>query len=602
MTTYTAPLKDIRYTLKHVGGMADISALPAYEHASEDIVDAVLEEAGKLVNNVIAPLNWGSDQQGAVLKDGVVTTSPGFKDAYEQFVEGGWNSLPFDPEYGGQGLPQVLAAVCAELWNAGSMGFALCPLLNVGAVEALTAHGAKDLKDIYLEKMISGEWTSTMNLTEPAAGSDVGALRTKAVPQGDGTYKITGQKIYITYGEHDFTDNIVHLVLARLPDAPAGTKGISLFIVPKFMVNEDGSLGARNDVTCVSLEHKLGIHGSPTCVMSYGDNGGAIGYLVGEENRGMSHMFTMMNNARINVGLQGVGVAERSYQQALAYALDRKQGRRPGQPASESAAIFEHPDVRRTLLTMKSMIESSRAICYKTTAGLDFQHAGTTDEQKAYGRAVAELLTPVAKAFSTDLACDVTSMGVQIHGGMGFIEETGAAQHFRDARITPIYEGTNGIQALDLVGRKLPMQGGAVVKAYIQELRDILADVNAVGGNDAFASMRIHLEAGINALEQTTDWMLNTLPNAADDAFAGATPYLRQFGYVSGGAYLAKMAVAAKADMDAGASDATFLRARITSAQFFLENYTSQAPSLSIGITQGAGVLDKVSAESLTAA
>ncbi len=446
MTDYAAPLADMRFALTEIAGIDEIARLPGCEQASPDVVDAVLEEAGKLAGGVLAPLNRIGDRQASRLENGVVRTPDGFKEAYAKYVEGGWNALPFPPEHGGQGLPMALSTAVFEMWNSANMGFALCPLLNVGAVEALHAHGTQEQKQVYLPKLVSGEWTGTMNLTEPQAGSDVGALRTRAVRDGDG-YRITGQKIFITYGEHDMAANIVHLVLARLPDAPPGTRGISLFLVPKFLVDADGKLGQRNDVRCVSLEHKLGIHASPTCVLAYGDNGGAVGFLIGEENRGMECMFTMMNNARLNVGLQGVAIAERAYQQARDFARQRVQSRPVTATSGDTYPIIHHPDVRRMLLSMRAQTEAMRALAYYTAGAIDRARHYPDSEARAAQQRRVDLLIPVVKAWSTDLGVEIASTGVQVHGGMGFIEETGAAQHLRDARIAPIYEGTNGIQA-----------------------------------------------------------------------------------------------------------------------------------------------------------
>ena len=455
--TYRAPLADMDFALKYGAALPPALEQGFFGDLTMDDVDAVLAEAGRVAAEVIAPLNRVGDQAGASFKDGVVTTAPGWKEAYDAWRKGGWNGLASPAEWGGQGLPQVLNAACTEMWNAAAMAFGVGPMLTMGAIDALNAHGSDALKRAYLEKLISGEWTGTMQLTEPQAGSDVGALRTRAERAGDGSYRITGQKIFITYGEHDLTDNIIHFVLARLPDAPPGTRGISLFLVPKILLNADGSLGARNDVRAHSVEHKLGIHGSPTCTMIFGDRGGATGFIVGEENAGMAAMFTMMNRARLAVGLQGVGIAERATQLALAYARERRQGRTAGMPATESAPIIAQPDVRRMLLSMRALTQAARTICYATAMALDRAERGDDKPARHAAHARASLLTPIAKAFSTDIGVEVTSLGVQVHGGMGYIEETGAAQLYRDARITPIYEGTNGIQAIDLVTRKLPL-------------------------------------------------------------------------------------------------------------------------------------------------
>jgi len=599
MTDFRAPLKDIRFTLNHICDLPGLSEQIGAEVADPEVIDAALEEAGKLASEVLAPLNRTGDEQGAKLENGVVRTPDGFQAAYAAYRDGGWNGLPFDPAYGGMGMPMLIGNACTELWNSANMGWALCPLLNQGAVEAIHAHGSQELKDTYLAKLVSGEWTGTMNLTEPQAGSDVGALRSKAEPVGDGSWKISGQKIYITYGEHDFAENIVHLVLARTPGAPEGTKGISLFLVPKFLVNADGSLGQRNDLRCVSIEHKLGIHASPTCVMSYGDDGGAIGYMIGEENRGMRCMFTMMNAARLGVGIQGVAIAERAYQQAVAYANERRQGRAIGASGPGSSAIVEHADVRRMLLTMKAQLDAVRAICYATAEAIDRSlHHPDEAKRRSAGQRV-ELLTPIAKAWSTDVGCEVASIGVQVHGGMGFIEETGAAQHMRDARIAPIYEGTNGIQAMDLVSRKLPMAGGEVVAEMLAEMREFDAALAAAG--DEFAAMRASLAVAVDATGRASDWLLAALSGDANAAAAGCTPYLQMWGLTVGGYFLARGALAAQRLLDDGASDAAFLKGRITSTRFFCEQLLPRAPALLPAATAGAGILYEIEAEALCA-
>ena len=460
MTTYSAPLRDIAFTLNELGLLDSVAVLPGCEEVNEELAASIVEEAGKLARDILAPLNASGDKQGATVENGVVRTADGFKDAYRAFVDGGWPSIPFDPAYGGHGLPWLVTAAAMESWAAANTAWSLGPILTMGAVELLSAHGSDRQKATYLPKLVSGEWTGTMNLTEPQAGSDLGALKSRAVPDGD-RYRITGQKIFITYGEHDYTDNIIHMVLARTPNAPAGSKGISLFIVPKFLVNADGSPGQRNDLRCVSLEHKLGIHASPTCVMSYGDNDGAIGYLVGEENEGLRCMFTMMNNARMNIGLSGLAIAERAYQQALDYARSRVQ----------FGPIIKHPDIRRILMTMKAQTEAMRAFAYDAAASLDIAKRHPDKAVRNAAKARIDLLTPVVKAWCSDSGVEVASLGIQVHGGMGYIEETGAAQHYRDARIAPIYEGTNGIQAIDLVTRKILRDGGAAARTYIAALR-----------------------------------------------------------------------------------------------------------------------------------
>ena len=553
--TYRAPVADIAFTLKHSAGLERAIADGIYGDLDLATVDAVLEEAGKFASDVIAPLNSIGDKHGTPFKDGKVTTPPGWKEAYTSWAAAGWNGLASPDDYGGQGLPQAVNAACVEMWNAASMAFGIGPVLTMAAVDALHAYGSDDLKARYLEKLISGQWMGTMQLTEPQAGSDVGALRTKAERAADGTYRITGQKIFITYGEHDLTDNIIHFVLARLPDAPAGTKGISLFLIPKFLPD-----GTRNDVRAHSLEHKLGIHASPTCTMVYGDKGGAVGWLIGEEHKGMLAMFKMMNRARLAVGLQGVAIAERATQQALAYARDRKQG--PG-------TIIDYPDVKRMLLTMRGLTGASRAICYATAIAIDRSERSKTDAERQAAHERASLLTPVAKAFSTDIGVEVSSLGVQVHGGMGYIEETGAAQHFRDARIAAIYEGTNGIQAIDLVARKVPLNGGKTVAAYIGELREIVGRVKAIN-DPSLGETGARLAESIDSLERATHWLLKQ--QDAANIQAAATPYLRLFGNTAGGCMLADDALAALRAGD-GASRSALTR-------FFAENIVVQANGL----------------------
>ena len=582
MTGYTAPTRDMRFVINELGLLPAIQKLPGCEDTNEELVDAVLEEAGKLAGGVLAPTNASGDAQGAVLENGVVRTAEGFSDAYRQFVNGGWNSLPFDPDYGGQGLPWLVGIATEEMWIAANNAWSLCPMLTMGAIDALTHHGTDAQKDTYLEKLISGEWTGTMNLTEPHAGSDVGALRTRAVPEGD-HYRIKGQKIFITWGEHDMADNIVHLVLARTPDAPPGSKGISLFIVPKFLVNEDGSLGQRNDLRCVSLEHKLGIKASPTCVMSYGDDEGAIGYLVGEENKGLACMFTMMNNARINVGLSGLAIAERAYQQAVDYARERTQGAGPdGKPM----VIIHYPDVRRMLLTMKSQIEAMRALVYDTVTSLDQSRRAEDADARQAAQARVDLLTPVVKAWCTDLGVEIASIAIQVHGGVGYMEETGAVQHLRDSRIAPIYEGTNGIQAQDLVARKVLRDSGAAARTYIEEVR-ALCDTLCAADGDTAAALAPQLAAGCDALGETTDWLLAEGKADIARVLAGATPYLRLFATVAGGAMMARATLAAQASLDTGADDPDFYTAKLASARFYAENSLPQAVGLVAPVRDG---------------
>jgi alkylation response protein AidB-like acyl-CoA dehydrogenase len=598
MTDYVAPIEDMRFVLNHVVDLAGLARLPKFEHVEADLVDAALTEAARLAKDVLGPLNRVGDTTGSRVENGAVRTPPGFADAYRQFAEGGWNGVPFDPETGGGGLPWAVAMATQEMFTSANMAMMLCPLLTQGAVEAIAAHGTEAQKAMYLEKLVSGAWTGTMNLTEPNAGSDVGALRSRAVPRGDGSWAITGQKIFITYGEHDMAENIVHLVLARTPNSPPGTKGISLFIVPKFFVNPDGSLGERNDLRVVSLEHKLGIHASPTCVMSFGDGGGAVGWLLGEENKGMRCMFTMMNNARLSVGLQGVAIAERAYQQALGYARDRKQGRHASQPATESVAIIEHADVRRNLMLMKSQIEAARALAYVNAEALDQAHGNPDKAAAEQGSDLAELLTPLTKAWGTDLGVELTSIGLQIHGGMGFVEETGAAQHYRDARITPIYEGTNGIQALDLVGRKLPMKGGQVARDLIARMAGLDAELASAG--EALAPVRAQLKLAVAALAEATDWMLDRLKTQPDAAMAGATPYLRMFATTVGGYLLGLSAIAAQ-KLIAGGEDRPFLRNKLVTARFYATQVLPQVGGLLLPATGGTTELAEVTADTLAA-
>ncbi|MEX4007316.1 acyl-CoA dehydrogenase [Neoaquamicrobium sediminum] len=578
---YRAPVDEIAHTLKHVAGLRAALDAGRLGDLSEDLVDAILGEAGRFATDEVTPLRKIGDEHGAVLKDAAVTTPPGWKDLYRRWTEGGWNALTGPEDFGGQGLPQMLSVAALEMWNSGSMAFAIGPTLTMGAVEALDKHGSDELKATYLEKLVSGEWMGTMNLTEPQAGSDLAALRSRAEPVGDGTYRIFGQKIFITYGEHDFTDNIVHLVLARLPDAPAGTRGISLFLVPKFFVNEDGSLGARNDAFCASIEHKLGIHASPTCTMIYGDGfakdrePGAIGWLIGEENKGLACMFTMMNNARLAVAMQGVAIAEAARQQALAYAQDRRQGKAAGFDGEGMAPIVHHADVKRNLLTMKALTQVARSIAYSCAHALDMARTGEGDDARHWQER-ANLLTPVAKAFATDVGVDVASIGVQVHGGMGYIEETGAAALLRDARIAPIYEGTNGIQAIDLVTRKLPLSGGEHVKGYIGELR---ADIEALrkSNADGFGATAERCNAALDDLAEATDFLQRALADGRqEEALAGATPYLRLFALAAGGAYLVRGALAGED------------KARVVLARFFAENLVDEASALKRRVIAGA--------------
>jgi acyl-CoA dehydrogenase len=583
---YKAPVEEIAFTLKHVAGMGQAIDDGLLGDLGEDLVNAILSEAGRFASDEVAPLAEIGDRQGARLSDGKVTTPDGWCDLYKNWIAGGWNGLTAPEEFGGQGLPHMLNVAALEMWNSGSMAFALAPTLTMGAVDAVHTHGSAALKEKYLAKLVSGEWTGTMNLTEPHAGSDLGVLKSRAERRDDGSYRIFGQKIFITWGEHDAADNIIHLVLARLPDAPTGTRGISLFLVPKFLVNDDGSLGARNDLFCHSLEHKLGIHGSPTCTMIYGDGRfgdekGAAGWLIGEENKGLACMFTMMNNARLAVGMQGVAICEAATQKALAYARERTQGRAPGWTGSGMSPIIEHPDVARMLLTMKALTQGSRAISYACAHAIDLSHRDAGRRQHWQERAA--LLTPIAKAFSTDAGVDVASLGIQVHGGMGFIEETGAARYLRDARIAPIYEGTNGIQAIDLVTRKLPLSDGEQVKSFIAELKIIAGDVGR-SNLEGFGETARRLDASIADLEETTGWLLQQLgEDKTAEALAGATPYQRLFGLLLTGCYLAKGGLAQTAD---GAGEG-----RIALCRFAAENLLSETSALKDRVVNGAASL-----------
>ncbi len=573
MADYRPPLRDIFFVLEHLVDLDRLSGIDALTDADLDTVKAIVEENGRFVADAIAPLNQPGDVAGSVHDPATntVKTPDGFPDAYAQYVAAGWGAVPFPEAYGGGGFPWLVGTVLQELISSGNMAFSMAPLLTQGAIDLLMHHGSEEQKEVYLPKMVTGEWTGTMNLTEPQAGSDVGAVRTKAVPQDDGTYRITGTKIFITFGEHDLADQIVHLVLARTPDAPPGTKGISCFIVPKYLIDDDGSLGERNDATCVSIEHKMGIKASPTCVMSYGEGDGAIGYLIGEENQGMRYMFTMMNNARLSVGLEGLALAERAYQDALQYAQERRQGRAPGAPPGEMSLIIDLPDVRRMLLTMKSLIDAMRAIIYITAEGTDLAAHLTDEDARTAANERVDLLIPVAKGWCTDMGIEVTSLAIQVYGGMGYIEESGVPQHYRDARITAIYEGTNGIQAMDLVGRKLPMRAGGVVQDFLAEVAALDADL-AAGGDD-LAVVRRELASALAATTDTTNWLLENGLADVRNALAGATPYLRMFSLLVAGWATAKQGLAAKAVLDGGATgeSAEVAAGKLVTARFFAE-------------------------------
>jgi alkylation response protein AidB-like acyl-CoA dehydrogenase len=580
----------MQFVLNELAGLAGINALPGCEDATPDTVEAVLDEKAKFCGEVIAPLNHPGDKEPSTWQDGKVTTSKGFKEAFRSFADAGWQGVQHPAEFGGQGLPKLVATPCIEMLHGANLSFALCAMLTDGAIEALLTAGSDEQKSRYLEPLIAGKWTGTMNLTEPQAGSDLAAVRTRAVPQGDGTFKVFGTKIFITYGEHDMAENIIHLVLARTPDAPPGVKGISLFVVPKFLVNGDGSLGERNDVHCVSIEHKLGIKASPTAVLQFGDHGGAIGTLVGEENRGLEYMFIMMNAARFGVGMQGVGIAERAYQQAAAFAKDRVQSRDlAGSPAP--VAIINHPDVRRMLMSMRSQTEAARALAYVGAGISDIAHFHPDEATRKANLAVYEYLVPIIKGWSTEMSENVTRDGVQVHGGMGFIEETGAAQHYRDAKILTIYEGTTAIQANDLVGRKTVRDGGAVAKAILAQVRDTEVQL-AEAQHDDLKAIQVQLALGSDALEQVVDFVVSNVKADIKGVFAGSVPYLKLAGIVLGGWQMARAALVAHKKLEAGEGDADFYRAKIATARFFADHILSQASGIRHSIVDGsAGVL-----------
>jgi butyryl-CoA dehydrogenase len=593
--SYQAPLSEMRFVLQEVAGLRQLQRLPDFQEASDDTVNAVLQECARLASEVIAPLNASGDRQPSVWANGEVTTSPGFRAAFRSFAEGGWQGLQHAPRFGGQGLPKLVATPCHEMLQSANLSFALCPLLTDGTIEALITAGTERQQALYVPRLIDGTWTGTMNLTEPQAGSDLAQVRTRAVPQADGSYRVFGQKIFITYGEHDLSDNIIHLVLARTPDAPEGVKGLSLFIVPKVVIAADGSRASRNDVYCASIEHKLGIKASPTAVLIYGEGhgqvgAGAVAEIVGEPNRGLEYMFIMMNAARFQVGIQGIAVAERAYQQAAQFARERVQSRAV-QGSAGPVPIIEHPDVRRMLMLMRAQTQAARAVAYVAAAQADLAHAGQDPDVRAKAQAVYEYLVPIVKGWSTEIAVEVTSLGIQVHGGMGYIEETGAAQHYRDARILPIYEGTTAIQANDLLTRKTARDSGAVARSMIAQMRETAAQLKERGGADCDA-MVVHLKAGVDAYERVVDYLLRTVGSDIRAAFAGAVPYLRLAGTVHGGWQLARSSLAAQGAIAAGASDAAFLRAKIATARFFGEHVLSQAPSLAAAVVSGgAGAL-----------
>ncbi len=589
--TYRAPLKDMLFAIRELADIEAVAALPGHEEAGFETAQAVLEECAKLAEGVIAPLNWEGDRFPSSFHDGHVTTTPGFKDAFRQFAEGGWQGLQHPADYGGQGLPKTIGAACIEMINSANLSFALCPLLTDGAIEALLTAGADAQKATYLPPMIEGRWTGTMNLTEPQAGSDLAAVRTRAEPQPDGTYRIFGTKIFITYGEHDMAENIVHLVLARVVGAPDGVKGISLFVVPKFLVGADGSVGARNDVHCVSIEHKLGIKASPTAVLQFGDHGGAVGTLVGQENRGLEYMFVMMNAARYAVGMQGVAVAERAYQKAVAYARDRVQSRPVDGSTPGAAPIIHHPDVKRMLLTMRALTEGCRAMAMVGAAAYDAAHAHPDAEARKQNQAFYEFLVPLIKGFSTEMSLEVTSLGVQVHGGMGFIEETGAAQHYRDARILTIYEGTTAIQANDLVGRKTARDGGGVARAIAARIEATEAELGR-RPSEAARAMQRSLKAAREAFVEVVGFVAAGSKGQPNAVFAGSVPYLMLAGNTVAGWQMARALMIAEDRLAAG-EDAPFMQAKITTARFYADHVLSRVPGLRQAIVEGApGVVE----------
>ncbi|TCS99492.1 hypothetical protein EDC36_102169 [Tepidimonas ignava] len=587
--TFKAPVQDMLFTMRHLARLDEIARLPGFEEANLETAQAVLEECARLNEEVVAPLNWEGDRNPSSWRDGQVLTTPGFKEAFRQYAEGGWQGLQHPVAFGGQGLPKTIGAACTEILNAANLSFALCPLLTDGAIEALLTAGSEAQKQLYIPPMIEGRWTGTMNLTEPQAGSDLSLVRTRAEPQGDGTYKLFGTKIFITYGEHDMADNIVHLVLARVPGAPEGVKGISLFIVPKFLVNPDGSLGARNDVHCVSIEHKLGIKASPTCVLQFGDHGGAVGYLVGEENRGLEYMFIMMNAARYAVGLQGIGLSERAYQKAVQYARERIQSRPVDGSVAGAAPIIHHPDVRRMLMTMRALTEGCRAMASVAAAAYDAAHHHPDPEARKHNQAFYEFMVPLVKGYSTEISHEVTSLGVQVHGGMGFIEETGAAQHYRDAKILTIYEGTTAIQANDLVGRKTARDGGATALAVARQVQATEAAL-AASGTEAARAVQVRLQAAREAYEQVVAYIAAQAKGDPVAAYAGSVPYLMLAGNVMAGWQMARALLAAQQELAAGRDEA-FMRAKIATARFYAEHILPRALAARDAIVHGADSL-----------
>ncbi|MGJ7566414.1 acyl-CoA dehydrogenase [Variovorax sp. GB1R11] len=584
--SYTAPLKDMLFDIEHLANIGEIAKLPGFEDAGFETAQAVLEECARFNQDVVAPLNIDGDRNPSSFKDGVVTTTPGFKDAFAQYVSGGWQGLQHPSDFGGQGLPKTIGAACGEMLNSANMSFALCPLLSDGAIEALLTAGSDELKAVYLEKLVSGQWTGTMNLTEPQAGSDLAMVRSRAEPQPDGTYKVFGTKIFITYGEHDMAENIVHLVLARVTGAPEGVKGISLFVVPKFMVGQDGSLGDRNDVHCVSIEHKMGIKASPTAVLQYGDHGGAVGYIVGQENRGLEYMFIMMNSARYAVGMQGIAIAERAYQHAVAYAKDRVQSRPVDGSINASAPIIHHPDVKRMLMTMRAYTEGCRAMASVAAAAYDAAHHHPDADARKQNQAFYEFMVPLVKGYSTEMSLEVTSLGVQVHGGMGFIEETGAAQYYRDAKILTIYEGTTAIQANDLVGRKTARDGGQTAKAIAAQIEKTEAEL-AKSDSPAAASVHKRLKAAREAFIEVVDFVAGQTKASPNAVFAGSVPYLMLAGNLMAGWQLARSLIIAE-DLASRSFDTDFMLAKIATARFYAEHILNKAPGIRDSIVDGA--------------
>jgi 3-(methylthio)propanoyl-CoA dehydrogenase len=593
--TYKAPLKDMLFAIKHIANIDAVSKIPGFEEAGYETAEAVLEECAKFNEGVVAPLNWTGDINPSSFKDGKVTTTPGFKEAYKQYAEGGWQGLQHPTEYGGQGLPKTIGAACGEMLNSANMSFALCPLLSDGAIEALLTAGSDELKATYLENLVSGKWTGTMNLTEPQAGSDLAMVRTKADPQADGTYKVFGTKIYITYGEHDMAENLVHLVLARVVGAPEGVKGISLFVVPKFMVNKDGTLGARNDVHCVSIEHKMGIKASPTAVLQYGDHGGAVGYIVGQENRGLEYMFIMMNAARYAVGMQGIAIAERAYQKAVGYAKDRVQSRPVDGSIAASAPIIHHPDVKRMLMTMRAYTEGCRAMAAGAAAAYDAAHHHPDADVRKQNAAFYEFMVPLVKGYSTEMSLEVTSLGVQVHGGMGFIEETGAAQYYRDAKILTIYEGTTAIQANDLVGRKTARDGGTTAKAIVAQIEATEKELAKRASVQGLAVLK-RLTAARLALIDVINFVAGNTKAAPNAVFAGSVPYLMLAGNVFAGWQMARSLLAAEDCLAAG-DDVAFMQAKIVTARFYADHMLSKAPGVRDSIVEGADCVTALALE-----